>query len=247
MKFVRPLPSDALDVWLARIGDLDTLDHRLAEAAADLVTTMSERPEGTNGALVRFAHALGSDGWPIQVISEWVELLAAPLDRQHRKLLRGLPAHSALALGWADGYVRGAHLDMCFDATTSLVTAMVLRMRLLEVHARASAAGHAAADLYAMVLIDVDLRGVPRWEADLLLASVAESVRSVFDRGETAARVGDRVLVLADRNAATSERCEILSDRLRLDAATHRAHATVVLDELPAAVAVERYLSDLVA
>ena len=234
-------------MWLASIGDLDTLDQRLSEAAADLVTTMSERPQGTNGALLRFGNTLGSDAWPIQVVSEWLELLAGHLGRRHRRLLRGLSAQSALACGWAEGYVRGAHLGMCFDASTGLVTEMVLRMRLQEVHARAGATGRAAADLHVLVVIDVDLFGMPRWEADLLLACVAESVRNVFDRGETTARVGDRVLVLADRDAATAERCEILADRLRLDAATQRANTTVVLDELPAAVAVERYLRDLVA
>ncbi len=234
-------------MWLARLGDLDTLDQRLLEVAADLVATMSERIEGTDGALFRFGHTLGSDGWPIQVVCEWVELLAEPLDRRRRKLLRGLSAHSALARGWAEGYVRGAHSGMCIDPTTGLVTAMVLQLRLQEVHDSARATGVVATHLHMIVLIDVDLAGVPRLEADLLLACVAESVRSVFDRGETTARVGDRVLVLADRTAATVERCEILADRLRVDAATRAGHATVVLDELPSAAAVERYLRDLVA
>ena len=77
---------------------------------------------------------------------------------------------------------------------------------------------------------------------------VADAVKAVFHRGETIARVGDRIVVLAANDQHTRRRTEDLADRLWLDANTRGANATVLLDTLPAAGEVlDRYLRDLVA
>lgn len=244
----RLLPSSTLADWLARIGTAgEPPDRRLAEAAADLVDTMSERPEGVQGALYRFGHELGADGWPIAQVGHWLQLLEQQLGRRHRRWLNHYTAHASVAQGWADGYVRGAHTGMCIDPTSGLVTAMVLRLRLAEVYESCVATASLPADRFTMLLIDIDLRDLPRLEADLLMACVADSARAVFHEGETIARSGERVMVLAANTEATRQRGEILADRLHLDAATRRAHATVLLDPLPDnADLLDRYLRDLV-
>lgn len=239
------LPETTLGVWLARIGE--TPDRRLVEAATDLVETMFGRPEGLCGALYRFGNTLGADGWPISQVSRWLEALSTELDRGRRKALTRFSSHAAMAQGWADGYVRGAHTGMCIDPTTGLVTAMVLRIRLSEVFEQCAANDTHAADLFTLVLVDVDLHGMQILDADLLMAVVADSVRSVFRHGETCARVGSRIVVLATKSEATDHRLDILMDRLRLDESLVRAHAGVVQDELPHdPQLLDSYLRDLV-
>ena len=68
----------------------------------------------------------------------------------------------------------------------------------------------------------------------------------LFHQGETIARAGDRIFVLADHHEIVEQRAEILADRLRLDAATRRSRATVVIDQLPRPELLERYVRDLV-
>jgi hypothetical protein len=241
------LPEPTLDAWLAGIGaGVAPLDRRVVEAATDLVETISSRPEGMDGALFRFGNTLGADGWPIAEVCSWLALLGPHLDRPRRRRMGHYHAHAAVAQGWADGYVRGAHTGMCVDPTTGLVTLMVLRLRLQELFQYGQSADRPVSASHALVLVDVDLGGLPQLDADLLMACVAASVRDLFQEGETVARTGDRILVLAPRTDALEQRTEILADRLRLDSATRRAHATVVIDQLPRAELLERYLRDVV-
>ena len=247
MNAAHPLPATTLGAWLAGIsGGLGALDRRLVETATDLVETISARPDGLEGALRRFGNTLGADGWPIADVSDWLAQLSQHLDRSRRKRMSHYRAHAAVAQGWADGYVRGAHTGMCIDPTTGLVTLMVLRLRLQELFQHAQAVEVPVSASHTLLLVDVDLAELPRMEADLLMACVATTVRDLFHEGETIARAADRIMVLAERHDLVEQRAEILADRLRLDAATRRAHATVVIDELPQADLLERYLRDVV-
>lgn len=244
-----PLTHEAvLLAWLARITlEGEQPDPRLVEAAADLVETIADRPDGMAGALYRFGNILGSDGWPIAQVSSWLHLLDHHADRRLRRQLNHYSTHTEMARGWADGYVRGAHTGMCIDPTTGLVTAMVLRLRLQEVFEQSAAAAVLPADLHTLVLIDVDLCDLVRIDADLLMACVADTVHGVFCHGETIARAGDRILVLAPNTESTQQRAEVLSDRLQLTTSTRGANTTVLLDPLPAEPSLlDRYLRDLV-
>lgn len=251
MKAVRPLPEHTLDAWLTDLGGgnrdgVDGLDRRLVEAATDLVETISERPRGMSGALLRFGTTLGADGWPIAEVSTWLAQLTPHIDRARRKQIGHYSAHAALAQGWAEGYVRGAHTGMCIDPTTGLVTVMVLRLRLQELAQHAQVVGVPVGRTHLLVVVDVDLQELDRLDADLLMACVAETVRDRFHQGETVARADARILVLAERHDAVEQQVEILADRLRLESSTRRARATVVIDELPQPELLERYLRDLV-
>ncbi|MDO8362047.1 MAG: hypothetical protein Q7V88_04055 [Actinomycetota bacterium] len=253
MKPRRQLPDSTLSAWLLRIADTGAQpDRRLYDAATDLVETMGERPAGLHGALYRFGNELGSDGWPIGTIDGWLQLLSAGLDRPRRRQLARFGARTSLAEGWADGYVRGAHTGRWIDPITGLETLLVLRLRLREVYEQSLAAHVSAADLYSLIIVDLDTHGLPLLEADLLLAGVADTVRGVFQRGETIARAGDRIMVLAAHSADTESLTEILADRLRLGHSTRRARANVLADHLPEVQAyeadvIDRYLRDLVA
>ncbi len=243
-----PIPGDTLVAWLGRIGaDGEPLDARLIEAAADLVETMSSRPAGLDAALSRFGNMLGGDGWPIEQVSEWLHLLGNLVPRKQRKQLAQYSSHASAAQGWAEGFVRGAHSGMCIDPTTGLVTVMVLQLRLREIYQRCQATGALASDQYRLVVIDIDPRGDSRLDADLLTACVADTVLVTFREGETIARAGDRILVLAANTPATQQRADMLSDRLWLVPTTRRANATVLLDGLPSRLELlEGYLHDLV-
>jgi hypothetical protein len=228
--------------------DGEPVDRRLVDAATDVVETMCERPEGLRGALYRFGHTLGADGWRILEVSQWLEILSNLVGRTARQRLTLFSAHASVAQGWADGFVRGAHTGMCIDPTTGLVTALVLRLRLKEVYEHSAATGVLASDMYALVLVDFTTGGQPRLDADLLTACVADSVQEVFHQGETIARAGNRILVLAVRSEATNQRADILADRLRCSPSTAAANATVLVDAVPAHVdLMDRFVTDLVS
>jgi hypothetical protein len=102
--------------------------------------------------------------------------------------------------------------------------------------------------MYALVLVDFTTGGQPRLDADLLTACVADSVQEVFHQGETIARAGNRILVLAVRSEATNQRADILADRLRCSPSTAAANATVLVDAVPAHVdLMDRFVTDLVS
>ncbi|HAP78393.1 MAG TPA: hypothetical protein DCR14_20210 [Acidimicrobiaceae bacterium] len=237
--------NDVAAAWLARL-DVPA-DHRLADAVADVVDTLAERPYAIAGALRRFGEALGADGWPMHLVMDHVVALHPLLRRRHRKRLRSLQVVGSLAEGWAAGYVRGAHTGTCIDPITGLATAVVLRVRLREVEAQCRTAGTTAASAYCVVLIDLDTQGLDVLDADLLMACAADMTTSVFAAGETVARVGQRLVVLAPVSEHTLTRVDIVRDRLVLHSTTHRGSPTVVVDHLPAGVAPERYLTDLLA
>lgn len=243
-----PTPASTLAAWLAHVGvGGQPVDPRLIEAASDLVETMSSRPQGLDGALVRFGSTLGADGWPIAQVCQWLQQLGSFVPRKQRKELARFSSHAAVAQGWAEGFVRGAHTGMCVDPTTGLVTAMVLQLRMREIYQQCQAMGTLPSELHSLVIIDIDTRGDSRLEADLLVSCVADTVLSSFREGETIARASHRILVLAANSEATQQRAELLSDRLWLMPATRRANATVTVDALPARPELlERYFHDLV-
>lgn len=243
-----PTPGYTLAAWLERIGvPGQSVDPRLIEAAADLVETMNARPKGLTGALTRFGATLGTDGWPIAQVSQWLQLLGEVVPRKQRKQLTNYSSHAAVAQGWAEGFVRGAHSSMCVDPTTGLLTTMVLRLRLKEIYQQCLVTGMLPSELYTLVIIDIDTRGDSLLDADLLTASVADTVLGTFREGETIARASHRILVLAANTEATQHRAEVLSDRLWLAPNTRRANATVLTDALPSRPELlEAYFHDLV-
>lgn len=244
----RPTPGYSLSAWLECIAaDREPVDQRLMNAAVDLVETMCARPKGLEGALSRFGNTLGTDGWQIAQVSQWLQLLGQFVTRRQAKELARFSSHAAVAQGWAEGFVRGAHTGMCIDPTTGLATVMVLQLRLREVYQQCGSVGVLPSELYTLVIVDIDTRCDSRLDADLLTACVADMVIGTFHEGETIARASDRILILATNTVGTQERADNLADRLGRTPSTRRASATVVLDQLPSQPELlERYVRDLV-
>ena len=245
----RPTPDVTLSAWLQRIGaDGEPLDQRLRDAAIDLIETMYTRPKGLDAALTRFGNTLGADGWQIAQVSQWLHLLGRFVTRRQAKVLAHFTSHAAVAQGWAEGFVRGAHTGMCLDPTTGLATAMFLRLRLREVYQQCASAGTLPAELYTLVIVDIDTRRLARLDADLLAACVADRALGIFHDGETIARASDRLLILAANSVGTQERASDLAEQLKRAPSTRRANATVLLDQLPLRPdLLERYVHDLVS
>ena len=236
-----------LEAWCSLIGlALDDVDERVLAAATDLLESIDHRSAGAQTALHRFGYTLGTDGWPIAQVSSWLVALSRCVKRPHRKLLSDFSAQNWLAQGWAEGYVRGAHTGVCIDPSTGLVTAVVLRLRMLEVYQHAWVAVEVPSELYVLVVVDIDLHDLSVIDADLRIAVVADTVAAVFRHGDTIARVGSRLVVMASNTEHTDQRVAVLADRLRIDIGTRAAHATVMTDAMPAtAELVDAYLRDL--
>jgi GGDEF domain-containing protein len=241
------LPDAVLVTWLASVhSDGELPDRRLVEAATDLVDTMATRPEGLRGAMYRFGNTLGNDGWPVDQLTMWIDELARLISRRDRRQLQSYTAMAAMAQGWADGYVRGANTGMCLDPTTGLATAMVLQLRLREIYDQCRALGVRPAMAYTLLIVDTDVADMPRLEADVLMASIAAQVTDVFRQGETVARAGNRIMVLASNTEITEDRAAMVADRLRTNPATRWADVLLSFDEPPQRLAdVDRYVRDL--
>jgi GGDEF domain-containing protein len=242
-----------LKTWLARVeganGERER-DEGVTEAATDLVTTLAERPTGVHGALARFGQQLGADGWPLDTVSDWLGHLTDVVGPRQRRMLADLPAHTALAHGWAEGYVRGADVEGYVDPITGAASESVLRARLREVLAECRELSMPPSEAYALVVIDVDTRRgeLHPLDVELLMVNVADTVRAVFVHGIMLARVADRLVILAANTETTDDRAQLLQDRLRVDRRTRRAHAAVITESVPAREAdIDRVLRDLSA
>jgi hypothetical protein len=222
------------------------VDSRIVLGALDLVETVCTRPEGTQASLTRFGAMMGADGWHLERVSAWVAELAARLPRKARKNLRNFLAGAALAEGWAAEYVRGAGLSRCTYAVTGLPTPAVLRLRLHEVFGECCELNVPARHLYMLVVAEISVDELPAFERDVMYIRLANVVGEVFNGGETLARQGRRVVVLASSSERTADKVAQLTERLRSDCVTATAPAFVWTEELPdTAHDIDRYISDL--
>ena len=221
------------------------LDVWARDAAGDVIDTLNGRPHAVSAALRRFGCALGADGRPAHDVVALVSALGEALPPRQRRHVRCATAMAALVEGWAEGFVRGAHAGACVDPLTGAVTPEVLRLRLQEVAAQCAILGVAPSAAYQLVLVDVGTRHLSPFDADFVLVRVVEEIRRLFDSGETIARRGDRMIVLASRTEATDHRAALLQERLLHDGAARWADPCVVCDELPAGSLGERYVAEL--
>lgn len=181
----------------------------LVAAGDDLCQTACTRPQGTTEALRRFGAAAGSEGWGIEKVFEWVGHLAAIAPRRVRRNLQSMAAHHALAVGWADEFVRGTR--SCIDAASGITTAEVLVERIEETYRFCQQAGVTASTAFTLVIVDVvdDHGGLSG-----MMSLAAQAVSDEFADGETAARIGSRIVVLSASAMTTDERLDGLRARL---------------------------------
>ena len=147
-------------------------------------------------------------------------------------------AVSALLTAWSDTTLGYLHRLSCDDPLTGLASQAHLRSRISELY-RVAAGPDVNGD-HALVVCE--LPGSPAADeaahqpADHLtramrLARAGESARTVFSRGETVARLGTRVAVLAGRDDRLGRRVRVL--RTLLATADPQQPARVWIEGLP--------------
>jgi hypothetical protein len=152
-----------------------------------------------------------------------VDVLADLAGPRYREILV-----RAVSLGWADR--TAAPAESVSDALTGLASADYLRIRLGEIYRAAEVEGSSAARSHALVMIRLGKSGPHSWTQGLPMILVGDALRTVFDAGESLARIGHSAAV------AVSRRDPMLARRARLLAeliAARVAVSTTDVDLLP--------------
>jgi len=228
-----PTISEVLGRWGATLRPAISLDHpTIFETAQDLAETLLERPDEIAGALDRFGRRMGSDGWTLNDVAEWIDLLADAAGPAAEPL-RSFEAGIGLGQGWSAGFLRGLRDDGCTDALTGLATVSVLGLRLQQVHDQCVALGVDARQVYALVVIDVDLAGRPPLFRDAARVVVADRVAATFNTGETVCETGGPIVVLASRTPVLHAQLADLETRISGLAILESSPVLVWVEDLP--------------
>ncbi len=152
--------------------------------------------------------------------------------------------HRAASLGWAERMT--APRPAVFDPLTGLVSVDYLRTRLGEVYRAADVAGTKVSATHALVTVRLNLAGRTGWNRLTPLVLAGDAMRTVFDGGQTLARLADHMaVVLADRDARLARRTHLLTglvrDRLSREQEQGRSTVRIWIERLPdhAAAAVD--------
>jgi GGDEF domain-containing protein len=238
-----------LDTWLAVIQQHagQQLDLSILDAVADVVETLQSHRRGLRGALRRLGNTMGELGWPLEQLNMWIAQLSTLATRSQRAQLASFESVAALAEGWAERYVRGAHSGACIDAVTGLGTPAVLRLRLKEIFQHCRTFDIVPNDAYCFVVIDADTDDLAPFERDAVMISTAGVIGDIFDNGETVVRHRGRIIVLASKSEATRHWTRVLIEALQDAPITRSVDLAVWSDELPAStIDLDRHLRDLV-
>jgi GGDEF domain-containing protein len=238
-----------LEKWLAAIQfhAEQQVELSVLDAAADVVEKLYSHRRGLRGSLRRLGNTVGDLGWPLEQLNTWIVQLSYLTTRSRRADLRTFGALGALAEGWAERYVRGAHSGACMDAVTGLGTPTLLRMRLTEIFQHCRAFGIVPNDAYCFVVIDADTDDLAPFERDAVMIITAGVIGDIFHNGETVIRHRGRVIVLASKSETTRHLTAMLLQALEAAPITRSADLAVWTDELPAStIDLDRHLRDLV-
>jgi len=235
--------------WIETVNsaaDLGSDRARISDYAADVVETLFVRPDGIGGALTRFGRRLGSEGWPLEQVSCWIDLLAEICTTPPANSLRTFASGVSLAHGWTEGNLRGVRAEECFDAVTGLCTTAVLRLRLQQVFEQCAALDLEPNWLHRLIIIDADVAEVSHLEADAVMVVLADLVQQTFTAGETVTREGGRIFVLVDNTDRLTERVAAILDETRSRSLLRAARILAWIEDLPAAsTQIDRYMADL--
>jgi hypothetical protein len=232
--------------WGSNLHPRISLEHpAVSETARELARTLLDDPDEIAGAIERFARRMGADGWSLADVANWVARLgeaAGPSGAQ----LRTFEAGIAVGQGWSASVLHGLADDGITDALTGLSTLPVLGLRLRQVHEQCQALGLDARDVYALVIVDVDVAGRAPLFRDATRVVVADRVATAFCTGETVCETGGPMVVLASRVPALVEQVAALEETLRTLAILDETAVLVWLEDLPADPGlIDRFLADL--
>jgi hypothetical protein len=128
-------------------------------------------------------------------------------------VLPGVPAdvlHRAVSLGWADQMTEPA--VAIFDPLTGLVSPDYLRTRLGEVYRAAGSSADKVSARHALVVVQVNLADRTGWDRITPLILAGDAMRTVFDGGQSLARLADHMaVVLTEREEMLARRTQLLA------------------------------------
>lgn len=146
--------------------------------------------------------------------------------------------HRAASLGWAERMTTPR--TAVFDPLTGLVSVDYLRTRLGEVYRAADVAGANVSSTHSLVAVRLDLAGRTGWDRLTPLILAGDAMRSVFDGGQTLARLADHFAVaLTAREPMLARRTTLLAgmvaERTAREGSAEPA-ARIWIERLPARV-----------
>ncbi len=155
-------------------------------------------------------------------------------------------AAESLSVAWSESTLEFLHQLSCEDPLTGLATLSHVRTRLDEIYRETENDGVDARAVHALVVVEAHHTSHDHFARALMLAQVAEALRSVYPGGQTVGRLGpERAAAVVRRRPDLGTSVNVLReylDDLRLDASEIRVwieglpatadSATRLLDEL---------------
>lgn len=195
------------------------------------VAPLHDAVRGGRSDVVGVAHEVGASaarlGVPLHEVLDHVERAFAPAPPSFGVVRAAATAWAELALIH--------HADIaCEDPLTSMATVPYLRSRLAEIYRGAERAGRPAADVTALVVVELPrIAAGHELEQALRALDVAEVLRLVFTADETIAQLAPRrFAALAARERADAPTIGLL--RLLVDRAMqHRGQSRIWVEHLP--------------
>lgn len=128
----------------------------------------------------------------------------------------------ATALAWADTVLGELRSATATESLTGLATSDYLRVRLGEVYREGARAGRCPSSRFVLLVVTLDLSAVVGWARLMAMVLTAETLRRVFDGGESLAVLGPSVaVVLTERGRDLAERAArargLVVDRFGVD------------------------------
>ncbi len=222
-----------LDDWLALIAASGGPgDDVVEEAATDVVETLLTRAAGIGAALGRFGRTIGTIGYSLDDAAAWLQLLVSIAPARGSRL-QGFDAGLALARGWSQGHLGGLHAAAATDPTTGLLTSAVLQIRLEQVYAAAAAMHVPVQWTHGMVVVSATVPPTEPFRREATYAVLGDLVHRHWSAGDTAAALGERILVLCANTADLDDRVDAFHARVDRIDLLHSAGVHALIDTLP--------------
>ena len=222
--------------------ELSESDRRALPAGFEAVGEALVSGSDPSAACAEVGRALARDG---ASLGEALDGLRATYQRvQGSEPVFG--AAEATAVAWSESTLEYLHSLTCEDPLTGLASLAHLRTRLDEIYRETENDGVDVRTAHALVVVEAHSTSSEHFGRALLLAQVAEALRTVFSGGESVGRVGsDRAVAVVRRRPDLGSSVAVLREYLgdlRLDATEVR----VWIEGLPAtADSAERLLDEL--
>jgi hypothetical protein len=124
-------------------------------------------------------------------------------------------AAQALSIAWSEATLEYLHQLSCEDPLTGLASLAHVRTRLSELYRETENDGVDIRTSHALVIVEARREGSEHFGRALMLAAVADAVRTVFAGGETIGRVGsDRAIAVVRRRPDLGSTVAVLREYL---------------------------------